>query len=896
VRSFFLRVRELVSRPRIASEQDDEFRFHIEMETERNQRLGMPPGEARRAAVLAFGARERFRDETHDARGFIGFENLVRDTRHALRRLRRAPTFTLGTVITLGIGLGAAAGIGGIVYGVLLRDLPYENPDALVRVSLHTPGLPRSNDLHTDASYVHLAAAATRSFEGFAAFYTNNSITLAEGEEAERVNAAFVSPGLFALLGVRPILGQVFAPGDTAWVESSPIMISEELWDRRFGRDSTIIGRLIPLNLGAREVVGVLPRSFDFPSPEVQVWYPARVVVSRPSLNDAHFTVIARLRPGVSHAAATTELNTVLPALPSRYPAITADSMQRAGVSASVQSMKDATIAPVRSQLLLLSAMVLVVLVVATCNVINLFLLRAERAEREVAIALSLGATRRAMARRFMVEGVVLGAASLIIALPVAAGLMTTKLGFGPRDIPRLHEVHFGIGSVAVLIVAALIIGALVGLTTLTRTSGAVTRDHLSHGTTRTTTGLTWRRTQRGLVAVQIAMALALVVTAGLLGRSFWNLRNAELGFDPEGMTTFEVSLPFREYLRLRHAVTFHTQVIDALRALPGSRGAASVTALPLLSTDAPEFLMRFEAADRAGGVMVPASGSLASSDYFRVMRIPIRQGRSFETGDLRGVAGIVLSERVARDLFGDGNAIGRRVRRVDNPRVRATLFQVVGVVGDVPGGRIEDGPAPMLYFPLLPEATGMHEDSATVPYVSRTAQYVVRGATPPTAQTLARIVQGIDAGVPPLGIRQVSTVVDAATARASLLLILLGVSGAAALVLGVVGVYSVASYAAAQREREFGVRLALGAAPRGVARLVLREGAMIAAFGITAGLIVALMSARFLRALLYEVSPANAAVFGGAVVVIVAVTLLATLVPARRAALTDPAVVLRGE
>jgi predicted permease len=673
-------------------------------------------------------------------------------------------------------------------------------------------------------------------------------------------------------------------------------MISEELWDRRFGRDSAIVGRMIQLNLGAREVIGVLPRSFDFPSPEIQVWYPARVVVSRPSLNDAYFTMIARLRPGVRQSAATAELNTVLPLMPSRYPTITTDAMQQAGVSASVQSMKDATIAPVRGQLLLLSAMILVVLIVAACNVINLFLLRAERAQREVAIAVSLGATRLAMARRFMVEGIVLGAASLTIALPVAALLMITKLGFGPRDIPRLHEVHFGSGSVAVIVIAAIFIGALVGLTTLTRTTGAVTRGHLSHGTTRTTTSLTWRRAQRGLVAVQIAMALALVVTAGLLGRSFSNLRNAQLGFVPEGVTTFGVALPFSAYLEYGQGVAFHTQVTDALRALPGSTGAASVSMLPLMMSGAPEFVLRFEEADRPGAVAVPASGSVASSEYFGVMGIPIHHGRSFAPGDLRGEAGVVLSQSVARALFGDANAIGRRIRRVDNPRARATLFHVIGVAGDVPGARIEDGSAPMIYFPLLRDADGVPAGGLTIPYTPRTVQYVVRSTTPPSAQAIRTILSRIDARVPALGIQQVSTVVDAATARASLLLILLGVSGAAALVLGVVGVYSVASYAAAQREREFGVRLALGAAPRGLARLVLREGAVMASMGIVSGLAIAWASARFLRALLYQVSPANATVFVGAVLVTIAVTLIATLIPARRASLTDPAVVLRGE
>lgn len=892
--AFLRRARELFTRSRVASDQDDEFRFHLEMETERNQRLGMTPDEARRAAALAFGARERFRDETLDARGFVGIENLVRDARHAVRRLRRSPTFTIGVVVTLGIGLGASAGIGGIVHAVLLRDLPYANPDALVRVALNTPGLSGIRDLHTDATYVHLAAAS-RSFEGFAAYYTNDAITLTEGETAERVNAAMVTPGAFALLGVRPVVGQVFAPGDTAWVGSSPVLISEELWDRRFGRDADIIGRSIQLNLGERDVIGVLPRSFDFPNPDIEVWYPARVVVNRPSIADPWFTVIARLRPGVSLDAAELELNTVLQTLPARYPAITMDSLQRAAATVSVQSMKSAVIEPVRQQLLLLTAMVLVVLVIAACNVINLFLLRAERAAKEIAIASSLGATRGAIARRFAVEGIVLGFGSLVIALPVAGLVMVTRLGFNPGQIPRLHEVTFGGGIVVATVVAALVIGAAVGLTTLSRAGGAVTLDHLARGTTRTTASPTWRRTQRALVATQVAMAVALVVSAGLLGRSFWNLKNEELGFEPEGATTFEVALPFRAYLRYGAAAAFHARATDALRAVPGVTGAAVVMQLPLASSGSPEFLLRFEALERPG-LVVQTQGSMATSDYFSVMGIPVRHGRSFVSGDLRGIPGVVLSEGVARALFGDDEAVGRRIRRLDAPGNRATTFQVVGVAGKVPGARIEDGPAPLVYFPLLRDADGLPNDSLAVPYIPRNVQYVVRSTLPLSAQTIQALLSRIDARVPAIGIQQVSSLVEAATARASLLLLLLGVSGAAAIVLGVVGVYSVASYAAAQREREFGVRLALGAAPGGVARLVLREGALMSALGIGSGLVLAWVSARFLSALLYQVSPANVGVFVSGAVVIVGVMLAATWVPARRAARTDPAVVLRGE
>ena len=891
--SFLRRTREQLTRSRVASDQDEEFQFHLDMQTEKNLRVGMSPDEARRAAKLAFGSRERFRDETHEARGFILFDNLIRDTRHATRRLRRSPGFSLGAIITLGIGLGASAGIGAIVHGVLVRDLPYRNPDELVRVSLHTPGLPGTSDLHSEVTYAHLAAG-TRSFVGLSASWTIDAITMTIGDAAERVNAGFVTPGTFALLGVRPLVGQLFAPGDTAWEGSSPILISEELWESRLGRDPNIVGKTLNLNRGAREIIGVLPRSFDFPASDVRVWYPTRITFERPSLLSRHLGVIGRLKPGVTAEVGQLELNTVMSGLSARFPKVTADDIQRARPTVIVQSLKSAVVAPVRAQLLLLGGMVLVVLVVATCNVVNLFLLRAERASKEVAIATSLGATRMAIAQRFGVEGMLLGIASLVIAVPLAALLLLTKLGFSVRDIPRLHEQTFTWEVAAFIAISAIVIGAGVGLTALVRT-GAYSREQLIRSAARTTSSRSWRRTQQALVATQVAMALALVITAGLLGRSFWNLRNAELGFNPQGLTTFEVALPFRGYTNYAENVAFHAKVVDALRALPGVTSAGAVSQLPLAAIGGPDLRYKLQAAGVPGAPTVLEGGAAATSEYFDVMGIPIIHGRSFATGDMRGLPGIVLSEALAHQLFNSSDVVGRRVQYT-NDRGRNLLFQVIGVAGDVPDTRIEDGANPIVYFPQLRDGDGLPADSLAIPMTPRTAQYVVRSAIPPSAETIQRLVHAVDAGIPALGVRSVSSLVDAATARVRLTLLLLGVSGAAALLLGIVGVYSVASYAAAQREREFGVRLALGAAPQGVARLVLREGAVIASFGIAVGLIVAWAGGRLLGALLYRVSPASAAEFVGGAAVIAVVIVVATLIPARRASRTDPAVVLRGE
>ena len=893
--SFLRRSREQLSRQRVDADQDEEFGFHLDMQTEKNLRSGMTPDEARRAAVLSFGSRERFRNETHDARGFVSFENVVRDLRHAARRLRRSPGFSFGAIITLGVGLGVSGGIGAIVHGVWVRDLPYRHPGELVEVSLHTPGIPGSTALHNTATYAHVAAG-NHSLAGLSASWTDDQGSFTLGDVSERVMAGFVSPGTFDLLGVRPILGHGFSPGDTAWAGPIGILISEAFWERYMGRDPDVVGKMLPLNLGEREIVGVLPRTFDFPHPEVQVWYPARITFERPTLGDRRLRVIARLKPGVTAPDAQLDLNTLLPGIPARFPRITSADVQTAQPAVTVQSLKSATIAPVRAQLLLLGGMVLVVLVVATCNVVNLFLLRAERSSKEVAITVSLGATRVAIAQRFGVEGMLLGLASALLALPLAMLTLGSKLGFSVRDIPRLHEVEFGWATALAIVLLAILVGAGVGLAAWAQ-SGSFSRDQLMRAAARTTSSRSWRRTQQTLVATQVAMALALVITAGLLGRSFWNLRRADLGFTPQGLTIFSLSLPYGPGTRSTYPemAAFHTLLIDALRAQPGVTDAAVVTKAPLAVTAGPNGTHKLQPVGDAGAGVIPANGYAATAEYFDVMEIPIMRGRTFAAGDLRGFPGIVLSEALALQLFKSNDAVGRQVARTDD-RGHSLTFQVIGVAGDVPGERIEDGADPIVYFPLLRDGDGVHPDSLAIPLRPRAVQYVVRSTVPPSAETVQRLVHAVDAKIPAIGVKQVSSLVDAATAKVRLTLLLLGVSGSAALLLGIVGVYSVASYAAAQREREFGVRLALGAAPQGVARLVLREGAVIAALGITAGVVIAWGAGRLLSALLYRVSPGSIVEFAAGIAVIAAVTILATFVPARRASRTDPAVVLRGE
>jgi putative ABC transport system permease protein len=896
VRAALTRVRELFRRrSHSAAQQDEEFSFHLEMETAENIRRGMSDGDARRAALLRFGGAQRFREETRDARGVVTLDNLVRDARFALRRLHRAPGFAAAVIATLGIGIGAAIGIGTIVYGVLLRDLPYDRPDQLVRVGFITDGIATPGDLHSEPTYYHFAKSA-RSFTELGAYSTGDEFALTDGDAPERVTIASMMPSVFTLLRARPLLGQLLEPGDTSWSNGrSAILISENLWRRRYGADPSIIGRSIDIDHGARTVVGVLPRSFDFPSPSVDIFYPAVVPLRRPQITARYFNVIGRLRDGVEPTAAEAELGALIPSLSERFPAITRDMLEQSRARVSVAPLKTATVASVRSQLVLLGVLVAVVLLIATTNVVNLFLLRTERASQEIAIALSLGASRLAVVQRFVIEGIVLGLLSGIVALPAAALVLFTKFGFTEREIPRLHEVSFTGQTVVLVLGCAMVIGAAVGLIALTRTGMVGLSDRLR--ASRSTASLAWRRAQNGLVALQVAIALVLLVATGLLGRSFLNLHNAKIGFEPENAMTFHVSLPWDGYTSYGANAAFHARTMDRLAALPGVTSVAVATRLPLASRGVPNLGTQLQAGDGEGRPAVASASNMASGDYFRVMGIPLRAGRSFRPGDLHGTPAVVVSERLAMSVFGTTDVVGRRIVRPP-PRAGASprTFAIVGVVGDVHWERIEDGYVPMIYFPLQRDGDGLPPDSSAVPGEPRAAQYVIRGTQLPAAPTIQEIVKELDRRVPPSNIRTLGSLVDDATARVRLTMLLIAIAGVAALLLGVIGVYSVVSYAANGRAREFGIRLALGAAPTRVGGMVLADGLRLVLIGTISGLVAALGATRLLRALLYEVEPTSVAEFGIATALLVVVTLGATLLPARRAARTPPAVVLRGD
>jgi predicted permease len=883
------RCNELFRRRAIADELDAEFEMHLAMEIEYNIARGMSESEAKRAALLAFGGLQRFREEASDARGLVVLEHLAADLRFAVRRLSRTPAFTFGVVMTLGVGLGCAVGLGVLASTVLFEPLPYTDPDGIVRVDVETPGLGMTTTENSPGTF-QLFAERARSFALIGAYYENDAITLQGRGAPERTTAAMVTPSVFRILGTRPLIGRLLddvkSGGDTI-----PVLISYDVWQRHFAGDTAAIGRTIELNRAARRVVGVLPRGFDFPSPDVGVWFPTTEQAAKAGLTNRYLSVIGRLRNGVTVEEANVEVATIASGIAQRYPELSADAVRESRLRASARTLRSAIVAPVRGELGLLGAVAALVLLVAFTNVTTLVLLRAERIRGEIALSQALGASVGAIARRLVAEGLVLAMGGLVVALPAAIVILETRLGFATDQVPRLHEIRL---TAAVLIASAISIaaGAVLGGVAMLRTRRALADGGLAGQPSRATGGVAWRRSRQTLVAAQVAMALAVLFACGLMAKSLRKLHEVDLGFVARGAASFSTPLPFSSYEKYQKTVAFHLRVLDALRALPGVSGATAVMRPPL-SAAWSGLEDRLETSNPTRTSYATALSSVVTPEYFRVMGIPLR-GRTFERGDyIAPMPAVIVSRSLARELFGGDDPIGREVRIAGSRSYPA--YRVVGVVGDVYSDRIANGPVRSLYFPFVDDLPSSSPEKPRIPY-NPSAHYVIR--TDASITTLLpefrRIVASIDPALPITDVTTLDSMVASAMARTRIATTLLAAAAAAALLLGAMGLYSVIAFAVAGRTREFAVRLAVGATGRSIIRLVFREGVTILAIGVVGGVALSFGGIRIIRSVLYEVSARDASMYAATLAVVLTTAAVAIYVPARRAAATDPARVLR--
>jgi predicted permease len=898
-------LRALFFRRREDRALDEELAFHLEMEERSNIGRGMDPAEARRRAALKLGGVTQVREAARDARGLRNLDDLVRDVRFAVRRLVREPGFSVPTIATIALGIGIATAVFTLVNAVLLRPLPYPDADRLVQVTHVAPGAELAVTGLSVGIYLHYRAHS-RTFEDIAT-WMEHSRTLTDVDAPEHVQVAMVTPSLFAVLGATPHIGRFPTAADFEFGSSNGVLISHDLWVRRYGADPAIVGRTIEIDRRRDVVVGVAQRGFHFPDPETQMWLgwsPEEMLAGfggpRASVDGLYMNGVARLKRNASPDDIEHDLDRMVRTLPDAYPDVTAEQLERMRFRAVVTPLKHAVVGDMRAALLLLLGTAGFLLLITWANATNLSLVRAERQRREVAVERALGASELRLARRFLSESIVIAVIGGALGLALAYVAVDVRFGFEPGQIPRLREVAIDRASLGLACAIAIVTGVLLAAVSLQSARRAGAGSTLMGSFGRATAGRAEQGTRRLLVAAQVALACMLLTGSALMARSYWQLQQIELGFEPEAALTFFLPLPGSDYAGYLASARLHQDVLGRIRTLPGvdAAEAASVAAFPL--TPVPDW-----ARDRVSVAGRPATDSasapyalfsLATPGYFRAMDIPLLQGRAFQDSDAtRERPPVIVSATLARALFGDTEPLGRQVRFASSAELSYTI---VGVAGDVAGEVIDGGPSLVVYFPNVYPARPDIADDAMPAFSPRDEQYVVRTSLPPASLIAAvrRSVREVDPKLVMMRVETLDELVAGSMARPRLTMLLLAAGSATALLLGVIGIYGVLAYTVRQRTSELGVRIALGATPEGMVHMVLRQGALLALGGIAAGLAGALALTRFLRSLLYDVSPSDPFAFAAVAVLLFAVALAASYIPARRAGRIDPVRALKME
>jgi predicted permease len=818
------------------------------------------------------------------------------DLRHALGGLRRAPGFSLAVVLSMALGVGATSAVFAFTDAILLRPLPYPDADGLVAMSHSAPGIDVLEAEQSDGTYLHYRAH-NRTFEEIATYYENVvNLSGADGEEPERVAIAMVTSTLFSVLGARPALGRLPslearpAPGNDPYQRGSAeggveVVISYDLWQRRYGGDPSIVGRTIEANRAPRTVIGVLEPGFTFPRPEIEIWYPEDPEPATARAVDMFKLGIGRLRPGVGADEAQRDLDRLIPSLAEAYPDFMPDLLERARLQAIVTPLKDDIVGQAGRALSLLLGGMVFLLLIACANIANLFLVRAEHRRKDLAVRAALGGARGDLARLGASEGALLMAAGGLVGLAMAAlGVEALTRVIPPESLPRLHEIGvdarvitFGLGVSTVLALVFSWIPAVQG------TRGNLVAA-LKDGGSAAASSLGRQRARKVLVSGQVALALTLMVGASLMLRSFWSLSRVDPGFNATGVLTAEIAMPYRGYERYENAYRLWDDLIGRVGALPGVESAGAVSGLPLVPK--PDYYNL--AIDVEGRPAEPYAGVTsyhATTDYFATMGIPVLEGVGVSRANVEAERPVLLSAAAALRLFPSGEAVGKRIRRTVGP---GPWLTVAGVVGDVPVEEVGGDAAEIVYVPVLeaPVDRGIPSQAALV----------VRASVPPEslAPAVRQIVRELDPNLPLANVRLMRTIVAHSMSRMTFTLLLLGLAAGAALFLGVVGVYGVTSYLVRRRTQEIGLRVALGARAAEIEGLVLRDGATLVLGGVAVGMIASLALGHLFRSLLYSVEPTDPASYGVATLVLVVTALAANWLPARRAAHVDPVEALR--
>jgi predicted permease len=871
--SWLDRARNAIGRHDVNPEIDEELQFHIEEQTGLNIEAGMTPEAARRDALLRFGSRSRAREDAHDANVLSGVEHLLRDVGFAVRGLRKQPSFALTAILTLALGIGATTAIFTVVYNVLLRPLPFPEADRLVVVSYAStesphwlfPGV-------VDAHYLGLRDANI----GFASTTTfgSSDMTLTGAGESVRLTAAAVTPDFFRVLGVDAALGRGLAPAD-AEAAGPVVVLGDGVWKSRFGSDAAVLGRTVMLDGIAHTVVGIMPPGFSYPA-QSALWTPLAVRLSpRVSFNRP---VIARLKPGATIAQARAEWAAFASNL-------TPQRGSRGEWQARVVPFREAVIGDAKTPLLIFAGAVALVLFIACANVSNLLLMRVLSRRQELATRLALGASRGRVLRQLITETSVLallgGIAGTLVTLAAVPALVALV---PPGRLPRDSEIQIDGWVLAFTFATSLASGVILGLLPAlqgTRAAASGPREGAAWSTRRSD----WLR--HTLVVGEVALALVLLVGAGLLVKSLVRLTSVDLGFQPSQVMTMTVAFPQATYPTADHLRGIHRQLLESISVLPGVNQAGIVNWLPLGN------IMISGDMHLSDGRPLPPNYRVTkygiSEGYLPAMGIRILKGRDFNAADTAQSGGVaILTDSVARQLWPGEDVIGQEITLEDRPGPTDWLT-VVGVAADVRQSGAKDEWAPAVYQPYQQVRRQFFLSQMT--FVART-----NGNGRGIAAAMRTALTAADPNLAPESMESMQSRLDRTIAEPRFQTRLLVVFSALALLLAAVGVYGVLAASVAERKREIGIRIAMGAGRTTLVRTVLQRVLILTGCGAVLGLAGAYALTRVLAKLLFEITPTDATAFVGAGALLVSVALVAGFVPARRASTVDPVRVLRAE
>jgi putative ABC transport system permease protein len=872
------RLRTLLRPGAYARELREEMDLHLSLDA-MDQTAGHPDESSRAtyAARRRFGNVTRYSEETREMSGLGFFDMLRQDARFAFRTFRQSKGFTLVAVSTIALGIGATAAIFSVVDSLILKPLPYPDADRIVMVWMDNPKLGLHEDVHSYPNLMDLRAQ-NRSLSHLNAF-RELGVNLTGTGEPQRVTAGMMSAEAMAAVSARPIVGQLFTAENEKTGNDGVVVLGEGLWKSNFGGDPSVLGKSIELNGRSRTVIGVLPAAFEFPSERTQLWMPL-VVPDNAKTARSWFSwwAVGKIKPGVSLQQARADLGAVAKRLAEQYP-----TNRDYGVT--VTPLPEQVVGPtLRTTLWVILGAVAAVLLIACANVANLLFSRAAVREREVTVRMALGASNRRLVRQLLTESLLLSGLGGIVGIALAFGALRVLPRLAPADLPRLSTIHLN-GTVLLVTAAVTVLtGLLFGLVPAMQSSRARLSENLREGGRGGTAGRGGQRLRRGIVAAQLALVVVLLTSAGLLLRTWVTLQQVQLGFSPKNELTLTLQLPGTKYPQPADVVSFYERLLDRVRALAGVESAGTIETMLLSATPNSTGITVEGRASRANDKEVTFDG--ISPGFLNTVGARLVGGRNFTASDRNGTMPVAIVNEEAVKNYWPNGAIGKRFRfgtggtsdTIQNPWVT-----VVGVVANMRRTGVDKPVRDEAFLPFAQTA------SSRQLVVLRTTRDPMSFVGP-----VRRAVKEIDAAQPISNAQTMEQMLSGRVAQRRFSMVLVGMFAALALTLALIGAYGVTSYLVSQRTREIGIRMALGADSRRVARSIVGEGLRVAAIGVLAGLIIALFTTRLAAGLLYGVSPRDPVTLGAVVVTLLAVSAIANYLPARRAARVDPLTALR--